>query len=506
MGLNGRDSSCNFVKVAASSSVVNKKKKNYYSDTREDKLCTPNSTASQNASIRLRIREMGPLCKARKKKAAQNLAHSRKDDEEDGEFAKQFGKEGIWPDDDKCMWLSSGSMSPSSCFDDYRFSTFLDLSLDEWLVSLLSISANSGVFLGSTVSFYDGSRVNPIEEAFLLLERTSFDEDRTLQEDLNEEEVVTWLVSSIGNDLTDSSVMSKESSSGQSLEYFSSCDDSSSPFSTNFDSPSRIWDSDRTDFWISLVNLDEDVEWISDRESKSDHFQADFPSASLESSSGSEVQFSSYSNPSHTDIYHEKSQSIASSDCVVDSVGFEDLDSDEPLFWPMDGESDWGSEVTCDFLIMSPRKTKQNVGTPERTSSKSFRLKLHNRKWNSEEGCRRRLVVGSGSTSSKILELNCTNGNKDYRRVNTMPSRLSKWTKNSMKVVPLDMEEDITEPTDKNVLIEKPADKFRSFLEGDFSSNEQLPIEKLLGLDEFDGQEGIESEFNKDDFSLGRSL
>jgi hypothetical protein len=40
----------------------------------------------------------------------------------------------------------------------------------------------------------------------------------------------------------------------------------------------------------------------------------------------------------------------------------------------------------------------------------------------------------------------------------------------------------------------------------DFASNRKLPIEILLGLDEFDGHEGVDSEFNEGVFSLDDSL
>lgn len=83
-----------------------------------------------------------------------------------------------------------------------------------------------------------------------------------------------------------------------------------------------------------------------------------------------------------------------------------------------------------------------------------------------------------------------------------MPSRLSKSTKNLMKIAPLNMEVDKVE-ANGNGLIKK---SMGWFSEEDLDSNMELPIEKLLGLDEFDGHEGVESEFNKDDFSLNESL
>ncbi|XP_028084743.1 uncharacterized protein LOC114285860 isoform X2 [Camellia sinensis] len=128
--------------------------------------------------------------------------------------------------------------------------------------------------------------------------------------------------------------------------------------------------------------------------------------------------------------------------------------ADEPLFWPSDRKFDWGSELKWDFFIMSPRKHKHK---------------------------------------DKTLEGKLT----FVRRMQTQPSRMGESRNFFAKIVPLD----VVEPTSDDVLNEKS-----NLVDEDFESNEEVAIETLLGLDEFDGHEGTESEFNKDDFCLDESV
>ncbi|KAI8004938.1 hypothetical protein LOK49_LG08G02064 [Camellia lanceoleosa] len=381
MGLTSRESSSNSVILTSSSSIKNNKKSS--SNQREDKLC------AQNPSIRLHIHELNPICKSRKK---------AEEDDEDGDFDKQFGEEGSF-DGDKYMWLSSGTMSPPSCFDDQRFSVLLDLSPDDqWLVVPVP---NSSPLLGKDTIFFDGSKVNPIEEASLVLERTSLDAEKIFHEDLKEdeeEEIVSWLSSSISNERTD-------------------------------------WE--RNGFGVSYY-----AEWISDTESEFDYLGSEV----LSSNSSSVSSFSEI-------LIQEKSQSF-SFDYVSEDVDLTTGAADEPLFWPSDRKFNWGSELKWDFFIMSPRKHKHK--------DKTLEGKL--------------TFVG---------------------RMQTKPSRLGESRKFFAKIVPLD----VVEPTSDDVLNEKS-----NLVDKDFESNEEVAIETLLGLDEFDGHEGIESEFNKDDFCLDESV
>ncbi|EXB68660.1 hypothetical protein L484_024674 [Morus notabilis] len=130
--------------------------------------------------------------------------------------------------------------------------------------------------------------------------------------------------------------------------------------------------------------------------------------------------------------------------------GFEDLEcniDEEPLFWPFESlKLDWDSakETWC-FFSMSPRK-----------NTETFRRNLFE--------IRR---------AEKLTRRN----NREARVISRSPSRLSREPRNCEKV--------------------KESDELE--LEVD-------PIEMLLGLDAFDGREGVDSEFNQRHFSLVDSL
>ncbi|KAF2322140.1 hypothetical protein GH714_007581 [Hevea brasiliensis] len=80
------------------------------------------------------------------------------------------------------------------------------------------------------------------------------------------------------------------------------------------------------------------------------------------------------------------------------------------------------------------------------------------------------------------------------------------WKCFSMSPLPMEMENDLKEKKDREVPIPQSNCSDRDFLEDDITKNGELPIETLLGLGEFDGHEGVDSEFNEDTFSLDESL
>ncbi|KAM1050065.1 hypothetical protein ACFX2I_031771 [Malus domestica] len=90
-------------------------------------------------------------------------------------------------------------------------------------------------------------------------------------------------------------------------------------------------------------------------------------------------------------------------------------------------------------------------------------------------------------------------------RTNTLPSRLSRATKGCEKIVPLDTKYYAVEPENGKVHVSEPVGVVNESIEGDIASKE-VPIEMLMGLAEFVGHEGVDSEFNEDDFSLHASL
>ncbi|KAJ0092009.1 hypothetical protein Patl1_26309 [Pistacia atlantica] len=170
-----------------------------------------------------------------------------------------------------------------------------------------------------------------------------------------------------------------------------------------------------------------------------------------------------------------------------DAEYLEDLGADEPLFWPFELERCWNSEESWKCFTMSPRKDMRKFGNnPEGT------CKMH-----SKETCRRRAVINSGSTAAKMLELKQRNNNKkSVKKLNNMPSRLRNSNKISAKIVPLEIADDIKEPIDKDGYLFQDV----------FAVNQEVPIEKFLGLSEFDGHEGVGSDLNVDVFFLEESL
>ncbi|CAI9290384.1 unnamed protein product [Lactuca saligna] len=325
-----------------------------------------------------------------------------------------------------------------------------DVKIDAWFISLLS--SKSRDILSTKATFFDGSIANPIEEASLVLDQRK--EFEFFHENLEEKEVVSWLA----ND---------ESSSVSSI-------------------------TDTTDH---------------DHDHDHDH-------------------------------EHEHSfSSCSSSEYSSEVVDMEEIGTNKPLFWPSDWTSDWDSETKCDLFIMSPRKNMYKL--------------------DSEKGCNRMLLFDTHQKSSTKFDLKNTMKNK--------PSRFRKPTKTSTKIVPLDDEIDFGRLTEAKVVnesgpmdtktktktpglnddlrlqvlngkkdLDKGCSRKLEFSIGDEDDdtsevvevkpltmksvrkhrivledlllvdklNVEGAIEEALGLDEFDGLEGLGSEFNKDGFSL----
>ncbi|OMO92790.1 hypothetical protein CCACVL1_06749 [Corchorus capsularis] len=152
---------------------------------------------------------------------------------------------------------------------------------------------------------------------------------------------------------------------------------------------------------------------------------------------------------------------------------------------------------------MSPRK---KFTTPQGTSSKSISgSELNNRNVNLPTKCRRKLVFDSGS---KIFQLkqgrkgcNKNNSNGSCRN-KKHPSRFRGSTdhNNSAKKVALDMNNHVVP-----LKVATPSTNFWDI--NDFASNyEDVPIETIIGLGEFDGHEGIDLDFNEAVFALDDTL
>ncbi|GMY32417.1 hypothetical protein FCV25MIE_27659 [Fagus crenata] len=493
MRFNGKESSSGIMKSVPS---LSSKKK-----TREDKLVGLRSIGTQNESISSQLKKTGRICNSRKEAAAAAASFLQSSVEEEIDLDKQLGKERCC-EDSEYMWLSSDCTTPSSFFEEYRQSSSLNPFSDEWLTSRLSLLAICYDYLDNELTLFNEAARKPMEGASSALENTILDAEKTFQNDLKEGNVVTRRLSStmsVANALV-STVSHSENAELQSCEDSKSCDNLKSPFGTMRDSSSLIFDLDKTSYSDSLVNLDgEDSNLISDKILDFDYFQSGFPSPSYKNNLCSEVLSCSSSVPSLTDILYEKSPYSTSCEHVSEAT-LEDSNTDEPLFWPFECKFDWSSEESCDWFSTSPRK---DILTP----SKSVGVKFQSKKVAPKEGCRKRLVFSSGSTASRRIELKRQDNNKDVHKINTVPTRLSKSTKKSAKIVPLEMKDDIIEPKDRKVSIQKLVGGDDSnFSKEDFALDQDLPIEALLGLDEFDGHEGVDSGFDGDVFSLDELL
>ncbi|XVE84596.1 hypothetical protein DITRI_Ditri17bG0025400 [Diplodiscus trichospermus] len=480
MGLRGRDS--DIAKRVASTSPSMKKK--LVVVQREDELSRPISACSRIESFRSRIKSIDPICTARKKVVPVSPGLLV---EENVDFDKQIGEGSFLSPGDDSMWLSSGCVSPSAFFEDHKLSSPFNHVADEWLVSWLSTLADSYVSLSKGASLSNSCKSNSEEHK-------SFTPAEALSG--------TWQLPSPGTCETDppeDSVELSKSSCGNCSDEPTSDGNYSMSLCSNLE---------------SSLNLDEDSsQWLSKTELELDCFHSCFTSPSCKSSQGSEAKSSISTTINRKD---EVTESNLSLETISGEENMEDFSADEPLFWPFDREIDWNSEETWKYFSMSPRKDIMKVTTPEGTSPRSIGSELNNKNRNLPIKSRKKLVLDSGSTASKILELK--QGSKGYnnnsssnnsgraKRGNTMPSRLRETTKHSAKIVPLDIDNQILPSKFGEAPTTKPLQTSRSFWEDDITSNQELSIETVLGLGEFDGHEGIDSEFNEGVFSLDEAL
>ncbi|KAF5202160.1 hypothetical protein FRX31_008251 [Thalictrum thalictroides] len=379
-----------------------------------------------------------------------------------------------WSDGGDCMWLFPDTKSPPLNFTDHllieRFSSWLSMSRS---LSFLSKSANS---------FFDGSRINPIKEASLLLERKA--NYIACQEDLDHE-VTTWLLEPKWNGLEEISLgSSKEQSSYEDSSY---CNSSWVSLSTEEDSSSWIWDVDNTG--VCDILLDYEVTgW--------DIFQSELPSPLHMN------RFNSLTESSDSCVSSVAENSLCCdllSEALLETANIHDFDNDGPLFWPSESQFNWNSDVLFDCFCISPRRVGSGIGKSEKLcSTKSIILKLHSRKLKDRK-------EEFFSTRSKVppnLDLQKKLVNKNMKRFSARPSKLSITSQDSTQKRPLGIKctslEEQTKIIPTNVLITD----CRDLLEECFLSGRDVPIESLVGLKEFDGHEGVDEDFKEDSFFL----
>ncbi|ONK77264.1 uncharacterized protein A4U43_C02F4760 [Asparagus officinalis] len=373
--------------------------------------------------------------------------------------------------------LSDGSnfMLASICKSPDSRDVCWNLNPREHFSSILSLS-------GSDVSF-DGHIISPADEASFVL-------DRLLQVSDggdSEEEVAVWLHNPPSAVVTSSSVCSEN---GDSSNNRSSCDDSS-PFETSSTSlstleetPLFVRDFDRMGIWVSSLDLDaEDSDFVHETGRGSDVSDSDFPSPSI---------FSARQK------YRYGSSSLITSFVQTEEIGSssEMCDSDEPLFWPFDEKSYWLPEFEKNFLRTSPRKGVKSL--------KPARLKNDPRdsgKSIDEKKCRRRLAFGPRAKAPAGKHNVETSIDENTQNISEWsPSGLSKSHQTSINKCPCSIE--ITERaplsdvksqihTCNKQLQDVPLPEPDST---NLHVSKEVSIEKMVGLNEFDGHEGLSVE------------
>ncbi|MED6211321.1 hypothetical protein PIB30_072592 [Stylosanthes scabra] len=296
--------------------------------------------------------------------------------------------------------------------------------------------------------------------------------------DISEFDITSYLDSLLSLEEEDSEWFSD-------LKPFSSHEDPSTPLSCKYDSFSDISYFDRKSYLDSLVSLvEEDSEWLSDVKPIRCSFESPSTPISYKYDSFSEVsdldtplnwdsllklegRDSNWSAASFNGVHFDRAEDNVSVKTPLEAANMDEFSYDEPLFWPFEGKQSWNFEDSWSSFCSSPRKKH---------------------------------VFDSGSTTSSSMNM----------------------SKRSAKIVPVDWEDDNGVMKGKKALNVRHLSLTQIlFNEDDLnaSSNkdlfgrdlcaldeELLPIEKVIGLKEFDGHEGLDSEFNCDAFQLYESL
>ncbi|CAH8362682.1 unnamed protein product [Eruca vesicaria subsp. sativa] len=181
----------------------------------------------------------------------------------------------------------------------------------------------------------------------------------------------------------------------------------------------------------------------------------------------------------------------------------------EPLFWPFEQKFDWTTDDIMKHFSMSPQRKKYIGSKSASTSPRSMRAQLHTRKIDLKEGCKRKLMFNGSGLNSKLTQIPemeqteiSRNRKPILKRNKSFPSRLRNSSEISSKVVPIEATEESVEisregKTPKKIIMTR---RSRTLLEDDFGLMNDFSIENAVGLCEFRGREGIDSEFNTDGF------
>ncbi|KAF8725423.1 hypothetical protein HU200_019943 [Digitaria exilis] len=305
-------------------------------------------------------------------------------------------------------------------------------------------------------------------------------------QDDTEEEEIRWRLEKNGFPCILSDSECGDSSYDSSLsEHSSIISTPSTPFTVQSDNHSE--DFDRTDIWVSSLDLDtEDSALLPGKEQLLDILSSDFPSPSFSAVRG--LQFGpSCSSPG-------TSQSKANV-------------SDEPIFWPLERTS-YSSPDFDKFLIVSPRRNTMDIGYAEVRQLNPVLQRLHKNKLPSAKKSTEsdRGITNSGRKVTKA------SSQEKIQKAPAVPSRLSRTAKASAlssHQVPSNCQKrrppHLKFVAQRKVISPKlPAHQsIKKIEDGEIQklADKKSRIEELIGLDEFDGHEGISSDSSDYQFS-----
>ncbi|OEL26352.1 hypothetical protein BAE44_0012627 [Dichanthelium oligosanthes] len=351
-------------------------------------------------------------------------------------------------------------------------------SLHNQFSTQLSLSSSSDVIMNKEETTTSPCPDKEVPSPILNWPLKSFKQDST------EEEAIRWRLEKNGFPFVIS-----DSECGDSL-YDSSLSEQSSTISTP-STPFTVQseDLDRTDIWVSSLDLDaEDSALLPGKEQFQDILSSDFPSPSF--SAVRSLQFGPSSSSPRA------------------SQKKEATDPDEPIFWPFERTS-YNSPEFDKFLSVSPRRNPMDIGYSEVRQLNPVLQRLHKNKLSS---AKKSTESHRGSTNSGTKGTKAPSQEK-IEKMPAVPSRLSRTTKApapSSHQVPsncqrrrpphlkLGAPRNVSSP---QLQADQPVKKIEA---GNIQKLEDKKsrIEELIGLDEFDGYEGISSDSSDYQFSL----
>ncbi|WVZ89197.1 hypothetical protein U9M48_035629, partial [Paspalum notatum var. saurae] len=311
---------------------------------------------------------------------------------------------------------------------------------------------------------------------------------KTVRKD-DTEEAIKWRLEKNGFPiLLSDSEWGDSSNDSSHSEQSSIISTPSTPFTVQSDTQSE--DLDRTDIWVSSLNLDaEDCALLPVNEQFPDIFSYDFPSPSF--CAVRRLQFGPSSSNTGTSQRNEAT------------------DPDEPIFWPFEQTSYHSPEIDK-FLSVSPRRNTMDIGYAEVRQLNPVLQRLHNNKLSS---LKKSVEMHRGTTGLDAKGTKASYQAKIHK-VPAVPSRLSRTTKASassshhhvpsiyQKRRPPHLTLDVPRKVSSRQLQE---DQFIKLIEAGDNQNladKKSQIEEMIGLDEFNGHEGICSDLSAYQFSL----